>query len=32
MYVSGTLLDWLYTHIQRMDKEMGAFLIEKGAR
>ncbi len=32
MDVSGRLLEWLLTHIGKMDKEMGAYLIEKGAR
>jgi hemerythrin len=32
MDVSRRLLDWLFTHIKKMDKEMGAFLVRKGVR
>ncbi len=32
MEVSQRLLDWLITHIAKMDKEMGAYLVQKGAR
>ncbi len=32
MEVSRKLLDWLFTHIKRMDREMGAYLGANGAR
>lgn len=32
MEVSRKLLDWLFTHIKRMDRELGAFLAGKGVR
>jgi hemerythrin len=32
MDVSRRLLDWLFTHIKQMDKEMGKFLARKGVR
>ncbi len=32
MDVSRRMLDWLFTHIKRMDKEMGTFLVARGAR
>lgn len=32
MEVSRRLLDWLLGHIAQMDKKMGAWLVEQGAR
>jgi hemerythrin-like metal-binding protein len=32
MQVSRALLDWMFTHIGEMDRKMGAYLVEKGAR
>ena len=32
MEVSAKLLDWLFTHIKGMDREMGGFLVAHGAR
>lgn len=32
MQVSGRLLEWLFSHIKRMDKEMGTYLAARGAR
>ncbi len=31
MEVSRTLLDWLFGHIKGMDREMGAYLVARGA-
>jgi hemerythrin-like metal-binding protein len=32
MAVSSGLLDWLFTHIKQVDKELGAFLVTKGVK
>ncbi len=32
MEVSRKLLDWLFTHIKRMDRELGAYLAASGVR
>ncbi len=32
MEVSRKLLDWLFTHIKKLDRELGAYLAAKGAR
>jgi hemerythrin len=32
MQVSRRLLDWFFTHIGDMDRKMGAWLVERGAR